>query len=212
MIVIGVDPGPTQSAFVVWDGKRIRDRGILSNDLVAGVLRNYGYQRDPVKADVVVFEQVESFGMAVGKEVFETVFETGRLFQIVSHIAERMPRKVVKRHLCYTTRANNANIRAAILDRFGGKDAAVGLKKAQGPLYGVRSHEWSALAIALTWFDQHEGGDDDEKENGQTGTRSARGKETDGHASGDHNGRRRTQRTGEGVRRRTRRAAPGGSR
>ena len=129
MIVVGVDPGTHQSAFVVWDGERIKDHGILQNDLVAGVLRNYGHQRDPVKADVVVFEQVESFGMAVGKEVFETVFQTGRLFQIVSDIAERMTRKEVKRNLCYTTRANNANIRTAILDRFGGKEAAQGLKK-----------------------------------------------------------------------------------
>ena len=161
MIVIGVDPGPTQSAYVVWDGVRVHHKGILPNGHLVSWLNQ-------VMVDAVVFEQVESFGMAVGRDVFETVFETGRMFQIVASIAQRMPRREVKMHLCHSMRAKDSNIRAALIDRFGGsKAAAIGLKRSPGPLYGVRSHEWSALALAVTWFDQHEGEkDNDEKEDG----------------------------------------------
>jgi hypothetical protein len=45
--------------------------------------------------------------------------------------------------------AKDANIRQAILDRFGGKEKAIGKKANPGPLYGVKSHLWSALAVAL---------------------------------------------------------------
>ena len=202
MIVIGVDPGTYQSAFVVWDGEQIKDHGILPNELIRGVLLNYGLgpDLDPVQADVVVLEQVESYGMAVGREVFQTVLETGRFFQIVEDIAELMPRKVVKSHLCHTTRANNSNIRAALIDRFGGsKAAAIGLKKTPGPLYGVRSHEWSALALAVTWLDQHDEGETDdsekeggEKEGGRTeARRGQKAKAADRHAAGHGRRRRR---------------------
>ncbi|HET6477318.1 MAG TPA: hypothetical protein VFH93_14740 [Thermoleophilia bacterium] len=44
----------------------------------------------------------------------------------------------------------DANIRQALLDRFGGP-AAVGRKAAPGPLYGIARDVWSALAIAVTY-------------------------------------------------------------
>ena len=220
MIVIGVDPGPTQSAFVALDGKRLLEHGIHQNHIVVAYLRTVAKNRDGNTADVVVFEQVESFGMAVGRDVFETVFETGRMFQIVAGIAQRLPRREVKLHLCHSMRAKDSNIRQALIDRFGGsKAAAIGLKRTPGPLYGVRSHEWSALALAVTWFDKHEGEKDDdekeshEKEDSRTEARqSSSGKEADGHVVGHVKGRRRAQQPGTGVRRRTRRKAPGGSR
>ena len=218
MIVIGVDPGPTQSAFVVWDGERVMDKGIASNRWIRGYLPSYGNQLVVIHSKVVVFEQVESFGMAVGRDVFETVFETGRMFQVVARVAQRLSRKAVKMHLCHSMRAKDSNIRAALIDRFGGsKAAAIGLKKTPGPLYGVRSHEWSALALAVTWFDQREGERDDEKEDGEEGgSPEARqgqvGKAADRHVAGDPDRRPGAQHPGAGLRRRTRRAPPGGSR
>ena len=208
MIVIGVDPGPKQSAFVVLrDGERVMDKGIVPNHWLRGYLRNYGNQLVVIQPKVVVFEQVESFGMAVGRDVFETVFETGRLFQVVAEVATRLPRKAVKLHLCHSMRAKDSNIRQALIDRFGGSKAvAIGLKKTPGPLYGVRSHEWSALALAVTWFDQHEGEtDDNEKEShekeGRTEARqSSSGKKKDRHVAGHVKGRRGAERPGAGVR------------
>ena len=209
MIVIGVDPGPTQSAFVVWDGERVIQHDISPNK----TLRDYLDQtigRISTIPNAIVFEQIESFGMAVGRDVFETVLQTGRMFQVVERVAVLVPRRVVKIHICHSMRAKDSNIRQALIDRFGGsKAAAIGLKKTPGPLYGVRSHEWSALALAVTWFDQHEGETDDEKEDGRKEGRRTKarqgqgGKEADRHAAGNGKRRRRAQRPSTDVRRRT---------
>jgi hypothetical protein len=62
-----------------------------------------------------------------------------------------LPRKDVKLHLCGSPRAKDANIRQALLDRYGGKEKAIGSKHQRGPLYGIRSHLWAALAVAVTY-------------------------------------------------------------
>lgn len=162
MSVLAIDPGYEQSAWVLFDGQRVVRHGIHAN---VAMMARFIVSRDPLFAETdgfgapeaVVFEQIESFGMAVGREVFETVFWTGRMFQAACGMAlrvDRMSRKRVKLHLCESTRAQDSNIRTALMDRFGGKEAAVGRVKSQGPLYGIKSHEWSALAIAVTWWDQ----------------------------------------------------------
>ena len=154
MTVIGIDPGPELSAFVRWDGSRVLGHDIAPN------FKLYAYLEDANPTDTAVFEKVESFGMSVGETVFETVFETGRMYEIVNCPARRLTRRAVKLHLCGSSRAKDTNIRAALIDRFGGtggRRAAVGLKASPGPLYGIRSHEWAALAVAVTWHDQHSG-------------------------------------------------------
>ena len=61
-----------------------------------------------------------------------------------------LPRRAVKLALCGDSRAKDANIRQALIDRFGGS-AAIGRKAAPGPLYGISRDVWSALAIAVTY-------------------------------------------------------------
>ncbi len=160
MNVLAIDPGYEQSAWVLWEGgARIVEHAIESNFTLLG--RINGGMIINFDVDAVVLEQIEGFGMAVGREVFETVFWMGRLFQACLSYGEsgcavdRMPRKTVKLHLCESARAQDTNIRTALMDRFGGKEAAIGKKKTPGPLFGIKSHEWSALAIAVTWHDTH---------------------------------------------------------
>lgn len=161
MVVMAIDPGYEQSAWVLYDGQRVITHGIERNE---SLLARFGGLVGAV--DAVVLEQIESFGMAVGREVFETVFWTGRFFEAAREpcVPERMPRKAVKLHLCQSARAQDTNIRTALMDRFGGKEAAVGRSKSPGPLFGIKSHEWSALAIAVTWFDQHVVGTSSERQ------------------------------------------------
>ena len=59
--------------------------------------------------------------------------------------------------LCKNNRAKDKNIRQALIDRFGPGKAAIGTKKAPGPLYGLKSHLWSALAVAVVAADALEG-------------------------------------------------------
>jgi hypothetical protein len=155
VIVVGLDPGPEQSALVVFNGLTVEEHSISQNEHM--MLRLLGGHHRRVQPCCLVIEQIESFGMSVGKEVFETVFWTGRFAQAwLSQRFDRVPRRIVKQHLCHTARATDANIRQALIDRFGpGTEKAIGSKKVPGPLYGIKSHEWSALAVAVTWFDQH---------------------------------------------------------
>ena len=148
--VIAIDPGPAHSALIRWNGRGIILQRHAPNDEIAALLR----ELTAITADPLVIEQVASYGMAVGQEVFETCVWTGRFMEIFgAERTYRLPRLQIKLHLCHDSRAKDANIRAALIDRFGGKDLAIGRKPAPGPLYGVHGDVWSALGLAITWLD-----------------------------------------------------------
>jgi hypothetical protein len=148
--VYAVDPGTTTSALVVYDllARRIQAHRTDANAAVLDQLRADG----SVGLGFLVVEQIEAMGMAVGAETFETVWWAGRFHQVWNGPAHRVTRRQVKLHLCGSMRAKDPNIRQAILDRFGGS-SAVGKKAAPGPLYGLKGHEFSALAVGLTFVD-----------------------------------------------------------
>lgn len=152
--VLAIDPGCEQSAWVLYDGTRVVSHNIEANELVEARLMN-----DKLRDDwALVIEQITSYGMPVGVEVFDTVFWTGRFYaaaKTLCRIPHRVPRRDVKLHLCQSARAKDANVRQALLDRFGGKEKAVGRKASPGPLYGVKADCWQALALAVTWVDLH---------------------------------------------------------
>lgn len=156
MRVLGVDPGSEQSAWVLFESDNdgtILDHGIEGNDVLVTKLESWPRERAHV-----VFEQVHMGGMPAGIETFETVFWTGRFAQAVKleNPWARLRRQAVKLHLCQSVRANDGNIRQALIDRFGPtKEAAIGKRQTPGPLFGIKSHEWAALAIAVTWSDQN---------------------------------------------------------
>lgn len=150
MNILAIDPGPSQSAFVLWTG-RVSEQGHVDN----GELLRRIIAREFGGPDVLtVIEQIAAMGMAVGASVFETVFWSGRFAQAAGRF-ERLPRVKVKHYLCGTHRAKDANVRQALIDKFGGP-AAIGRKAAKGPLYGISSHRWAALALAITWSEQHQ--------------------------------------------------------
>lgn len=140
-MILAIDPGTTHSAFVAWDGKVI-DSGFVPN----GVLRCFVDARlEFIQAESVAIEMVACYGMAVGKEVFETCLFIGRLQEAFRRKPVRLVyRKDVKMHLCQSMRAKDGNIRQALLDKHG----PVGTKKQPGPLYGISGHLWAALAVA----------------------------------------------------------------
>ena len=144
--VLAIDPGTSRSAWLRYDGSRPQGFGITANDVLVQALRTGGLP------DVVVIEEIRSHGMSVGQETFDTARWTGR-FEEAAH---RVPvtfvgRKEVVVALCGSARASDSNVRTALIDRFGGKAAAIGRKADPGPLYGIANDLWSALAIAVTY-------------------------------------------------------------
>jgi hypothetical protein len=96
-------------------------------------------------------EMIACYGMPVGAEVFETCIWIGRFIERWGSHAFYIYRKDVKLHLCGQARAKDANVRQALIDRYGSSQKkAIGTKKAPGPLYGISSHVWSALGVAIT--------------------------------------------------------------
>jgi len=166
-LVIGVDPGYERSAYVLCGfspgSDYVLNHGIMENLLL---LKWLGGIELPAR---LVLEKLEGYGMPVGREVMETIFWSGRFFETWRHRRYRVTRRDVKLHLCGQSRAKDANVRQALIDRFGpGKEKAIGTKKNRGPLYGLRSDEWAALGVAVTWFDSFDR--DEDKENPNAGS------------------------------------------
>lgn len=151
IICYAIDPGYETSAIVAWDGTMILEHAIERNESVLDYLRHEA----PYAHGPLVIEMIESFGMAVGRTTFETVFWSGRFAEAWHpHRVDRITRREVKLHLCGHARATDSNIKQAIVDRFGpSTENAIGRKATPGPLYGIKQHCWSALAVALTWHD-----------------------------------------------------------
>lgn len=148
--IVALDPGTDETAWVIYDGERPMSFGIDPNDAVVELCR------DRFGGMPVIYEMVACYGMPVGRDVFETCVWIGRFVEASGGRAKPMYRRDVKHHLCNSAKAKDANVRQALLDRFprtgGGKTPQVGTKGQPGPLYGVKSHIWSALAIAVTWW------------------------------------------------------------
>ena len=162
MRVLAIDPGPRTSGVVLLDTGPPRRVTYAEPDaendaLLTKLIHVFG----PVEA--VVVEAVAHYGMPVGRDVFGTVFWSGRFCQQtkIYHpgtAVVMMDRRRVKMCLCNSAQAKDANIRQALIDKFqpigGGKIPQIGTKKQPGPLYGVKSHCWSALALAVTYLDR----------------------------------------------------------
>jgi hypothetical protein len=155
MNILGLDPGPQQTAFVRFciETRTLMSFGIEANDAILVRLKSVF----PNGVDFVITESIGHYGtgMAVGAEVFDTCEWIGRYLQVVSETGigfAKIKRHKVKMTLCGSMQAKDSNIRQALIDRFGpGKEKAIGCKKTPGPLYNVTSHVWSALAVAVTW-------------------------------------------------------------
>ena len=149
MRLIALDPGPTETGYVMIRDTTIIKSGVEDNRLIYDLMNGADY----LDATCAI-EMISSYGMAVGAEVFETCVWVGRFIEQFQ-VSTLVYRKDVKLYLCGTARAKDANVRQAILDLYpktgGGTTPQIGTKKNPGPLYGVKSHAMAALAVALTY-------------------------------------------------------------
>lgn len=144
MTVLAIDPGNKQSAIMELVDGVPANWSIEPNDRALQII-----EQTDCRCDLAI-EGIASYGMAVGKEVFDTCIWIGKFWQ-ASHARTKqlIYRMEVKDHLCHDRRAKDANIRQALIDRFGGPQEC----KKGGRLYGISKDVWSALAVALTYAD-----------------------------------------------------------
>jgi hypothetical protein len=147
--ILAIDPGTTESGFVLFDGVGVVESGVSQNGALLDWLR------DPAWKARLAIEMVASYGMPVGREVFETCVWIGRFQQawFAPEDVLKVYRREVKLHLCGKANAKDQNVRQALIDLFpatgGGATPQIGTKGKPGPLYGVSTHAWPALGVAI---------------------------------------------------------------
>lgn len=152
MRILAIDPGPEQSGWALYDAPNVVNSGISETPDMLAIVADFSTQARYGDPAIIAIEMIASYGMPVGREVFETCVWIGRLMQAAEDPDEvrLVYRQDVKLHLCQSARAKDANIRQALIDRLG----PPGTKKNPGGTYGVTSHAWAALAVAVTVADQ----------------------------------------------------------
>lgn len=144
MTVIGIDPGAKQSGLVLWnpDSKTVMYKLIGDNESIIGCIREA-----PPKS-IVAIEQLRGYGLRVGNDTFDSIFWSGRFAQAAKSAGMpfyMLPRADICNHLTDNQKCGDKGIRDALIDRYGEQ----GTKKEPGRLYGIKSHMWAALAVAV---------------------------------------------------------------
>jgi len=142
---LAIDPGPERSAYILWNRHENQieqmDGEILNEDLLLKIIEWRALNLQ------IAVEGVESYGMPVGKSVFETVRWAARFEQAFYPYDVTYYRSSDCRHwLCNNRNAKKAHVNTVLKDVWG----VPGTKKAPGVIYGVKNHLWSALAILTT--------------------------------------------------------------
>lgn len=144
--VLAIDPGTHESGFAVF----VKNGGLLSSGVLpnAEILDLIGKS----DADLLAIERIVSYGMAVGQETFDTCIWTGRMMQRWPCPDEvfLVERKAVKKHVCGKASVGDPEVRASLIKLLGPQ----GTKASPGPTYGVKSHAWAALGVAVTAIHQ----------------------------------------------------------
>ena len=93
-MILAIDSGTTQSAFVQYDekNKQIIDHAILPNPEMRQILIGREY-------DLVALEMIASYGMPVGASTFETCVWIGRFIEVARTESMLVFRKDIKMYL-----------------------------------------------------------------------------------------------------------------
>jgi hypothetical protein len=160
--ILAIDPGSTYTAWVLLVGTVPVDHDKEHNEDLIARLRA-GVVSDHHDPSLVVIESMSPRGMPTSAQEMETLWWAGRFAEAAHPLpVERITRDAVKYHLTgRRAKVTDTNVRAALIDRYGGiggKDAAIGTKRAPGPLHGITADRWAALAVGVSWLDLHDGG------------------------------------------------------
>ena len=149
MNILAIDPGTHRSAFVDLRNGELYAHGILPNTEMLDLLHHEPSWTDP--AELLVVERMASYGKRVGIEVLDTCIWVGRFIERWQREHALVFRREVKLHLCGASTATDADIRAVLIQRYGGEAA---IKKG-GALRGVKGDVWQALALAVVFKETH---------------------------------------------------------
>ena len=151
--IFAIDPGNIESGYAIIEMPAfsvIEAGKVNNNDLLSEI---------PIitsTVDMFAVEMIASYGMAVGKDIFETCVWIGRFLQASSMDANIVYRKDEKLHLCGDLRAKDTNIKQALINRFAKFDfkTGKGTKKNPDTFHGVSKDAWQAIAVGVTAYEK----------------------------------------------------------
>lgn len=158
MNVLAIDPGNVMSGYALIDEEyRPLKFGKIENEILEQMLLNndLGLCED----DVVVIENLMSYGMPVGRTVLDTAVWIGRFTEICLLCRKQVPayifRKEYVTELCGSARAKDSNVTAYLIERFAPDtpNHGKGSVKAKGFFWGFKADIWAAYAQAIYFLD-----------------------------------------------------------
>jgi hypothetical protein len=165
MMILGIDPGPTGSGWVILGtapsvgAYTVHNSGTDDNcDLLTWVKHSrctcpWWWRRCAgQRCDILAIEtMLVTYGSKVGPSVMDTMRWAGKFEQ---HWLDQgrdadsvrlISRQLVKAAIGCSVKASDAGVRQALIDLLG----PPGRKREPGPTYGVTGHAWAALAVAV---------------------------------------------------------------
>ncbi len=153
--LLAIDPGTIKSGIALLDPGDYRP-------VASGKIPNHEVYDWIDRSDVrlVIIEMVASYGMSVGREVFETCVWIGRFQEYATQRDKSWDiiyRQEEKMAICHSPNANDSTIRQGLIDRFcslGTTNHGKGTKKNPGWFYGFKADAWQAYAVGVTYLDK----------------------------------------------------------
>lgn len=157
--VVGIDPANVETAAVIceWDSMHVWWKAKERNKVLLSLLVDRILELQEHGHDVeIVIEGLQSYGSRVGRSTFETGYWIGYLqctFDRYRFDHDLIFRSEERKFICNSPRANDAQIRRALVDRFAPYEANFGKgnKKNPGFFYGFKQDIWQAFAIAYAY-------------------------------------------------------------
>jgi hypothetical protein len=151
--IFAIDPGNVESgyALIQMPDFKLLEFGKVENEELLSFLPYEAWQ-----ADAFVIEMVASYGLPVGKDVFETCVWIGRFMQAAEKYCNFIYRKEEKMLLCGSMKAKDSNIRQELINRYAKFDYknGKGTKKNPDTFYGVSKDVWQAIAVGVTYYEK----------------------------------------------------------
>lgn len=148
MIIFAIDPGSTESGWVVFDTQKreVLHSGNHENERVKQLMHSLGKTGS---ASLLLCERPELIGQQIWHQILDTCMWVGKFTESWNGEHILYKRNDVKRTLLGRINVPNSDgaVRQYCLNHFG----EPGTKKNPGPTYGVTKHAWQALGLVATW-------------------------------------------------------------
>ena len=156
-VILAIDPGNIESGYcVLKDNYSPLEFGKVENNVLLNMI---GGRFPWLRIDEAVIEMVASYGMPVGKTVFDTCVWIGRFTQELDNQSipiSYVTRKEYVTEFCGSARAKDANVIQYLIDRFAPDtpNRGKGTKKNPGWFYGFKADVWQAYALGVYQLDR----------------------------------------------------------